>query len=85
MKRYGLLAVILVLLAACGSPMEYHLAKTAHQDCDWLRWFADVPVCNTFAAPEKPAPQPEVVCYRTIGGVDCHAQAMDGWTPIGSS
>ncbi len=85
MKRYGLLAVALVLLAACGTPMQYHLAKTAHQDCDWLRWLADVPVCNTHAAEVKPAPQPEVVCYRTIGDVECHAQAMDGWTPIGSS
>jgi hypothetical protein len=39
MKRMVLLGVTLALLAACGSPMEYHLAKTANQDCDWLRWF----------------------------------------------
>ena len=40
MTRIGLLDVALVLLAAGGSPMEYHLAKTAHEDCDWLLWFA---------------------------------------------
>ncbi len=40
MKRFSVLAVNLVLLAACGSPLEYHLAKTIDQDCQWLRWFA---------------------------------------------
>ncbi len=61
--------------------MEYHLAKTAHQDCDWLRWFADKPVCHIYTAPQQLAPESEVVCYRTIGAVECYAEAMDGWTP----
>ena len=85
MKKFILLGVTLTLLAACGSPMEYHLAKTAHQDCDWLRWFAELPVCHVYSAPQKLAPEPEVYCYRTIGDVECHAQAIDGWSPVGSS
>ncbi len=84
MKRIGLLGAVLVILAACGSPMEYHLAKTMHQDCNWLRWFADMPVCHTYSAkPMRPA-EPAPICYRTLGDVECHAEVVDGWTPIGS-
>jgi hypothetical protein len=85
MKRIGLLAVTLTMLAACGSPMEHHLAKTAEQGCNWLRWFADLPVCNTYVAPKKLAPEPAIHCYRTIGAVECHTQEIDGWAEVGSS
>jgi hypothetical protein len=82
MKRFVLLGGLLALLAACGSPMEYHLAKTMHQDCNWVRWFADMPICHTYAEPQKRPAAPEPVCYRTIGAVECHAEPIEGWTPI---
>ena len=85
MKRICLLAVTLLLLGACGSPLEHTVAKTMDQECQWLRWFASLPICHPYAAPQKLPPEPEVICYRTIGEVECHAQAIDGWTPVGSS
>ena len=72
-------------LAGC-SALDYTLAKTDHQDCQWLRLFALEPACHEFVQSE-PAPaiaDSERYCYRSLGDVDCQVDPDEHRTPLGS-
>lgn len=76
MLRRLSIGALLLALAGC-SGLDYTLAKTDYQDCQWLRIFAFKPACHEYAAP---AAAPEIAemprfCYRTLGDVECQTEA----------
>lgn len=68
--------LLLLSLAGCGSVVDYTLAKTDAQDCQWLRILGDEPICHPYVAPElKPVPEgPPLFCYKTLGDVVCRTE-----------
>jgi len=78
--------VSILLLAGCSSVVDYSLAKTEGQDCQWLRILGDEPICHPYRAPERkpdPAHSP-VFCYETLGDVVCRTEPTENRTQINS-
>ena len=72
-------ALLALALGACmfePSQRDYILAKTAEMDCQWLRAFALEPICHPYVAPEPLPPEPEPVCFKTLGDYECYAPNM---------
>lgn len=70
--------LLLLSLAGCGSVVDYTLAKTDEQDCQWLRILGDEPICHPYSAPERKAlpESPPLFCYETLGDVVCRMEPI---------
>ncbi len=77
MKRLFVLMAPLLLMG-CASAIDYTIAKTARQDCQWMRILADEPICNTYLEPQPPPPATELYCYRTLARVNCYTEPIVG-------
>ncbi len=75
----------MLALAGC-SALDYTLAKTEHQGCQWLRIFALQPACHEYSAPEAAPPTADGArfCYRTLGDIECQTEPSEGRTLVGS-
>jgi len=75
----------LLALAGCSS-VDYTLARTDYQDCQWLRILALQPTCHEYVGAEHAPPIADVerYCYRSIGGVDCQSEPDPSRTLVGS-
>ncbi len=64
----------LLLLSGCASYVDYTLARTAGEDCQWLRVLGGEPVCHPYQGLSAEPTEGATHCYRTLGEVSCYRE-----------